>query len=65
MAPYQGLFEPMGIRATWDPNARLLTLVSPAGDEMQLYWWQRAGQTSWHAMTPTVSGSKGWAASLI
>lgn len=36
-----------------------------AGDEMQLYWWQRAGQTSWHAMTPTVSGSKGWAASLI
>lgn len=37
MAPYQGLFEPMGIRATWDPSARLLTLVSPAGDEMQLH----------------------------
>jgi N-acetylmuramoyl-L-alanine amidase len=42
MAPYQGLFEPMGIRATWDPGAQLLTLVSPAGDEMQL----RPGATS-------------------
>lgn len=37
MAPYQGLFEPMGIRATWDASARVLTLVSPAGDEMQLH----------------------------
>lgn len=36
MAPYQGLFEPMGIRAAWDPHALVLTLVSPAGDEMQL-----------------------------
>lgn len=37
MAPYEGLFEPMGIRATWNPEAQLLTLVSPAGDEMQLH----------------------------
>jgi N-acetylmuramoyl-L-alanine amidase len=36
MAPYQGLFEPLGIRATWDPGERVLRLVSPAGDEMQL-----------------------------
>ncbi len=36
MAPYQGLFEPLGIRAAWDPRARTLTLVSPAGDEMVL-----------------------------
>ncbi len=37
MAPYEGLFEPMGIRATWTPDTQLLTLVSPAGDEMQLH----------------------------
>lgn len=49
MAPYQGLFEPMGIRATWDPGAQLLTLVSPAGDEMQL----RPGDTS-----ATVNGER-------
>ncbi len=36
MAPYQGLFEPMGIRATWNAQERLLTLVTPAGDEMLL-----------------------------
>jgi len=36
MAPYQGLFEPMGIRASWNPHDQVLTLVSPAGDEMQL-----------------------------
>jgi N-acetylmuramoyl-L-alanine amidase len=36
MAPYQGLFEPLGIRATWDPRDRTLSLVSPAGDEMLL-----------------------------
>jgi N-acetylmuramoyl-L-alanine amidase len=36
MAPYQGLFEPMGIRATWDSRTPSLTLVGPAGDEMQL-----------------------------
>jgi N-acetylmuramoyl-L-alanine amidase len=36
MAPYQGLFEPLGISATWDPRDRILSLVSPARDEMQL-----------------------------
>ncbi len=36
MAPYQGLFEPLGIRATWNPRERILSLTSPAGDEMQL-----------------------------
>jgi N-acetylmuramoyl-L-alanine amidase len=36
MAPYQGLFEPLGIRATWNPRDRSLTLVGPAGDEMLL-----------------------------
>ena len=36
MAPVPGLFEPLGIRATWDARARVLALVSPAGDEMQL-----------------------------
>jgi N-acetylmuramoyl-L-alanine amidase len=36
MAPYQGLFEPMGIRATWDVQDHTLTLVTLAGDEMQL-----------------------------
>jgi N-acetylmuramoyl-L-alanine amidase len=36
MVPYQGLFEPMGIRATWDALEQTLTLSTPAGDEMQL-----------------------------
>ena len=36
MAPYQGLFEPLGIRATWNPQERSLNLAGPAGDEMQL-----------------------------
>jgi len=36
MAPYQGLFEPLGIRATWNPEGRVLSLASPAGDEMEL-----------------------------
>ncbi len=36
MAPYQGLFEPLGIRATWNPASRVLSLASPAGDEMEL-----------------------------
>lgn len=36
MAPYQGLFEPLGIRATWNPQDRSLSLISPAGDEMIL-----------------------------
>ena len=36
MAPYQGLFEPLGIRATWDRGERVLSLTSPAGDQMQL-----------------------------
>lgn len=36
MTPVPGLFEPLGIRATWDARARVLALVSPAGDEMQL-----------------------------
>ncbi len=36
MAPYAGLFEPMGIRASWDPHDHILILTSPAGDEMQL-----------------------------
>ena len=36
MAPYQGLFGPLGIRAEWAPRSQTLTLVSPAGDEMQL-----------------------------
>jgi N-acetylmuramoyl-L-alanine amidase len=36
MAPYQGLFEPLGIRATWNPRDRTLNLLSPAGDEMLL-----------------------------
>jgi len=36
MAPYQGLFEPMGIRAAWDSRDHVLSLTSPAGDEMQL-----------------------------
>ncbi len=36
MAPYQGLLEPMGIRAAWNAQERLLTLVTPAGDEMLL-----------------------------
>jgi N-acetylmuramoyl-L-alanine amidase len=36
MVPYQGLFAPLGIRAAWDPTARVLTLRSPAGDEMEL-----------------------------
>ncbi len=36
MAPYQGLFEPLGIRAVWDPRTETLTLTTPAGDEMRL-----------------------------
>jgi len=36
MVPLPGLFEPLGIRATWDAGARALTLQSPAGDEMEL-----------------------------
>jgi N-acetylmuramoyl-L-alanine amidase len=36
MAPLAGLFEPLGIHATWDGRARVLTLESPAGDEMEL-----------------------------
>jgi N-acetylmuramoyl-L-alanine amidase len=36
MAPYQGLFEPLGIRSTWNPRDRTLHLLSPAGDEMLL-----------------------------
>ena len=36
MAPLPGLFEPLGIHATWDGRARVLTLESPAGDEMEL-----------------------------
>jgi len=36
MAPLPGLFEPLGIHATWDGRARVLTLQSPAGDEMEL-----------------------------
>ena len=36
MVPIPGLFEPLGIHATWDDRARILTLQSPAGDEMDL-----------------------------
>jgi len=36
MVPYQRLFGPLGIRATWDGRARTLRLVGPAGDEMEL-----------------------------
>jgi len=36
MASYQGLLEPLGVRATWNSHDRMLTLVSPAGDEMEL-----------------------------
>ncbi len=36
MVPYQRLFGPLGIRATWDGRARTLKLVGPAGDEMEL-----------------------------
>ena len=36
MVPYQGLFEPLGIRATWNARDRSLSLLSPAGDEMLL-----------------------------
>jgi N-acetylmuramoyl-L-alanine amidase len=36
MAPYQGLFEPLGIRAVWNPRERTLSVISPAGDEMLL-----------------------------
>jgi len=36
MAPYQGLSEPLGVRTTWDPARQMLTLVGPAGDELQL-----------------------------
>jgi N-acetylmuramoyl-L-alanine amidase len=36
MAPYQGVFAPLGIAATYKAGERMLTLVSPAGDEMQL-----------------------------
>lgn len=37
MAPYQGLFDPLGIRTAWDPRQRTLTLESPAGDQMELH----------------------------
>ncbi len=36
MVPYQRLFGPLGIRATWDGRARTLRLVGPAGDDMEL-----------------------------
>ena len=36
MAPIPGLFAPLGIRAAWDPRARVLVLQSPAGDTMEL-----------------------------
>jgi len=36
MVPIPGLFEPLGIRATWDDRTRTLALQSPAGDEMDL-----------------------------
>ena len=36
MVPYQRLFGPLGIRATWDGRARTLKLVGPAGDDMEL-----------------------------
>lgn len=36
MAPYQGIAEPLGARAGWDPQAQTLTLIGAAGDEMQL-----------------------------
>ena len=36
MAPYQGLAEPLGVRAAWDPATQTLTLIGAAGDEMQL-----------------------------
>ena len=36
MAPYQGLFAPLGITATYKASERTLTLIGPAGDEMQL-----------------------------
>lgn len=36
MAPYQGLFEPLGIRAAWNGRDRTLSLSSPAGDDMIL-----------------------------
>jgi N-acetylmuramoyl-L-alanine amidase len=36
MAPYQGLFEPLGIRAVWNPREKTLSVISPAGDEMLL-----------------------------
>ena len=36
MAPIPGPFEPLGVRATWDARTRVLTLQSPAGDEMEL-----------------------------
>ena len=36
MAPYPGLFEPLGIHAVWKMSERTLSLTSPAGDEMQL-----------------------------
>ncbi len=36
MAPFQGLADPLGARAAWDPRTETLTLIGAAGDEMQL-----------------------------
>lgn len=36
MVPIPGLFEPLGIRATWDARTQTLALQSPAGDQMEL-----------------------------
>jgi N-acetylmuramoyl-L-alanine amidase len=36
MTPYQGLFQPLGIRAVWNARDRSLHLWGPAGDEMVL-----------------------------
>ena len=36
MVPYQRLFSPLGVRATWDGRGRTLKLEGPAGDAMEL-----------------------------